>query len=440
MEKKLKVVWICHFSNQDVRKQMRFSINPIERYLRKITGYNINVENHSDYAQWITNGINTIKNHKNIELHVISPHNYLDKPTSEFYIDDVFYHFFRPSNVRLFSIIYNKLFSPKHHLYKANTKSIKTFISNINPDIIHLYGPENPYYAISVLSVSTVQYPLLVSLQTLMNHPTFIKNKSMLEGDFFERLNIEKKILQHTNYISTGVQGYGDYILKNINSNAYIFKGSLAVGEAINITPCDKKYDFVFFANNISKGIDETLQAFVIAKKKRPTIILNVFGSYNADLKDKLDQFLKQNNCFNSVIFSGRMPTHDDVLQQIKQAKIAIIPLKIDFVSSSIREAMSCGVPVISTITEGTPTLNTKRESILLSKIGDYEAMANNMVKLFDNPKYAEMISKNALITVQERYGNEVIIDRTISAYKAIIEHFKREIPISKEIAQTKLN
>ena len=51
---------------------------------------------------------------------------------------------------------------------------------------------------------------------------------------------------------------------------------------------------------------------------------------------------------------------------------------------------MAYGLPVITTITPGTPKLNDNRESVLLSPIGNHQAMADNMIKLLENKDLVE--------------------------------------------------
>lgn len=48
--------------------------------------------------------------------------------------------------------------------------------------------------------------------------------------------------------------------------------------------------------------------------------------------------------------------------------------------------------------------------SALLSHQGDYQAMADNMLKLVNAPDYAKMIQANAGLTAKERISNAQII------------------------------
>ena len=147
-----------------------------------------------------------------------------------------------------------------------------------------------------------------------------------------------------------------------------------------------------------------------------------VVGGYDEPILKSLKSILTKNEVpEQSVCFTGRLKTHEDVLHEIRKARFAILPLKIDVISGTIREAMSNGLPVVTTITQGTPSLNEKRESVLLSEAGDHDAFAKNMLKLLDNPQLADNIRKNAIDTINETYNNHLIIEKWIKAYHAIV-------------------
>ena len=65
VEKKIKVAWICHFSNEEIRNQLHFR--------KDIVGL-IKKRPMIDFAQWNTYAINEFKKFNDVELHVISPH------------------------------------------------------------------------------------------------------------------------------------------------------------------------------------------------------------------------------------------------------------------------------------------------------------------------------------------------------------------------------
>jgi len=274
----------------------------------------------------------------------------------------------------------------------------------------------------------------MVSLQTLTSEPEF-KSKDKLPSKFYDfRSKIECAVLGRVNYIGSRVQKYRQYIWENINRDVIFLNTTLAVEESVTISNVDKKYDFVSFSASIDKAADFAIEAFAIACTKYPDLTLNIIGGTPEPFTQNLKSRIKELGIERNVFFSGKLPTHDDVLKQIQLAKYALLPLKIDFISGTIREAMFAGLPIVTTVTHGTPTLNEKRKSVLLSEQGDFETMADNIIQLIESPALAKELSENGLLTVHERWNNEKDMLELVEAYKAILNHHHNGITIPREI------
>ena len=237
-----------------------------------------------------------------------------------------------------------------------------------------------------------------------------------------KQLNLCQIIIQKSQYIATDISAFTNRILKDIKPHAKFLQIALAGGTEIDTTLYDKEFDFVYFAANVEKACDDAIEAFGLLCKRYPDITLNVSGAYDANFKKKLDNRIRALNIVGNVIFTGSQKTHTDVLRQIKKSRFALLPLKVDVVSGTIREAMACGLPVVTTITEGTPALNKERQSVLLSEQGDYVAMAGNMQKLLEDDEFADFIKNNAFETVRERWSNQRIISFWHDAYIKILQ------------------
>lgn len=417
----MKILWICHFSNHKVRQKLHFSDNVIETIFRFMLCKP--KQNRADFAAWITNGIDEIEKNNDIELHIISPHYGMKYKIEEFELNGIFYHFFKPDDNFFLKRKLNSLQIKKKNEYRRNRETIKKIVDKVNPDVIHMYGAENPYYSISGLDIDTERFPYIVSLQTLMLDEEFkCKYPISLEA-YNHRAEIERKVLKNAKYIGSMIQKYRKIVWQDVNPNAIFTNTSLAVAENIKINESLKIYDFVYFAADIAKSVDFAIEAFALTCQKYPSLTLNIIGGYSYDFKQQLDNQISKLGIEGNVIFSGRLSTHEDVLKQIQKSKFALLPLKIDIISGTIREAMFSGIPVITTVTPGTPSLNENRESILISEQCDFEAMSNNMMKLIEMPELANKLKENGFVTVNERWNNEKNINKLFETYLAIINH-----------------
>ena len=416
MAEKIKVVWICHFSNELIRKHLSFDTSSIwylvQKLLKKLPYY--------DYAVWNTNGIKEFEKYsKEVELYVISPHKGLAKDV-RFECKGINYFFFKSEDDNLFDQLLQRI---THRIgcgeYRKNALKICNEIDSINPDIVHLIGAENPYYSNSILYLNDSNYITIAQLQTLLADPSLLNAYS--DKGLRLRAKSEANVIKKAQYCGTCIAKYRD-IVRLMKPDARFLDTKLAVGVSISIPDIQKKYTFVYFANDVSKAADLAVDGFIEAFKDDKTITLEIIGRCHSEFRSSLEEKLSTFGAIEAVHFKGFQPAYSDVLSLVDQAKFALLPLKADIVSSTIREAMAHGLPVVTTITEGgTLMLNEKRESVLLSDIGDNKALAANMLKLCKDESFANRIRENAFLTVEELYSNKAAMENYYKAYRQVL-------------------
>ena len=253
---KIKVVWICHFSNKDFNQKLPLKAGGLFAFLYKLyKGRELSTEI-PDFGVWNINALNEMKKHTDkVELHIIAPYPHLETKVYEYEEDGIYYHFFRPNTIIVekifnhFPILYD-VYKPS---YRGNRTVVKSLISKIEPSIVHLVGAENPYYSLAALDVPQ-NIKLIVQLQTLMSDPKFFINYPIDRRSYDYRANIEKAVIKRADYVGTTIQDYRNIILEHINSEAKFLDLKLAVGEKIKKIEKKKEYDFVYFARSINKA------------------------------------------------------------------------------------------------------------------------------------------------------------------------------------------
>lgn len=431
MEGKIRVVWLCNFSDEKTRNHIHFN----HLYFKNIISYIFlnPVPKRVDYGVWITNAIKEFEKYQDIDLTVVFPYTGIKGEKQFFDINGIHYFCYRTEEDNLIDYVRRRFFSYVKTNWDKNRTVVKEFISHLSPDIIHVIGAENPYYSSAALDFPD-NIPSVLSLQTLLSDPDFINNYPISQKSYSYRSALEKEIIKKCNYIASRIVKYNNIIKSHIKKDAIFLNMPLAVGEDIDISFEKKEYDFVYFAANINKACDIAIEAFAIAARRDSKLTLNVSGVYDAAYKSKIDARINELGIADKVFFTGSQATHSDVLRQIKKSRFALLPLKIDLISGTIREAMACGLPVVTTVTPATPSLNADRESILLSEPGDYESMANNMLKLTQDQDYASFIKMNAIKTVLERFGNKENMQKWHKGYYEILNNFKEGKPFTSDI------
>ena len=263
--------------------------------------------------------------------------------------------------------------------------------------------------------------PIIAQLQTLVSDPNFEKNYPVDKHIFRELLDSEQKVIGRAEYVGTRVISFKNIIHNIVKPNVSFLDTTLAADEPIDMSTTNKKYDFVYFAIDISKASDWAIESFAIARAKYPGLTLNIVGGYTPDFKSILDNRIKQMGLEDAVLFSGKLLNHEDVISQIKNSRYALLPLKIDYTSGTIREAMANGLPVVTTITEGTPKLNKDFQCVLLSEKNDFAQMANNMIRLIEEDGLAQTLKENSYRKSSQRISNKEIVDDYIENYRRVL-------------------
>ncbi len=412
----MRVVWVCDMSDPTIRRHLRFCRWTPLALVRRLTGKDRNY----DHSIWMSNAVREFKGCGDVEIHVISQHKGICG-VREFEDGGVHYHIFRPEDDNLLSLLKSRLSGKFRTSYRKNTRTILRLIRKIKPDLIHYIGAESPRYGESALSLPS-DIPLIVSLQTLMCDPDFLRNYPIAKQEYDYRAGLEIAVIRRADYVATTIEHFRRIIRRDIGEVKFLDM-TLAVGEPAS-APSDhpKSYDFVYFAANISKAVDYALEAFARARRRHGDITLHVIGDFSESLMADIMLRMERLGIDGGVDFTGKLPSHDDVIREIRKARFAVLPLKIDLCSNTVREAMANGIPVVTTVTPCTPDLNSDRESVLLSEKGDFDAMADNMCRLLEDADLAAALGSNGVKTVGEQFDNAKAMREWRENYRNILK------------------
>jgi len=393
-KKQIKVVWLCHFNNE---------------YISERLGIKLQFE----FAPWISRFVDIFEKNNEVEIHIISPNPNIVKYKS-FAKENIHFYFFP----YLFPLIPKRLINFFH--YRSNfiyiNTIVKYLINKINPDIIHLFGTENAYYASSILQFKN-KYPVLITIQGFAN--------KLLSSNYRirKRKKVEIKIIKNFKYYGIRDEEMKSFI-KDINPDAHFFYHEIAPykPKVSSKTNNIKKYDIVFFARVCKeKGIEDLIRALSIIKKKKNNISLCVIGqgspSYYAYLK-RLSHilFLEKN-----IIFIGELKTIEELHNFVLSSRICVLPTYADTIPGTIIESMFIGIPCISYAVGGIPSLNENEENIILVKKNDIEDLAYQIDSLLNKPDYAHSMAERAKRYVSIRWNDDIIYKSILNIYNHIL-------------------
>lgn len=150
------------------------------------------------------------------------------------------------------------------------------------------------------------------------------------------------------------------------------------------------------------------LNAFADFVKVHSDYEMHIFGvgELESDLKKQAEKL----NIKDKVIFKGFSP---NVQQEIWDSAMFVLSSDYEGISNSMIEALAMGVPVISTDCPvgGSRTYIENNINGILVPVGDKKALLEAMIKIADNPEFAEKLSMNGT-KIQEKYSLSMIADR----------------------------
>ncbi len=428
----MKIVLIGGYTSYETRCHLKLKSNKgWFGYLIKLLGLPPRVGEFRDTTPWIGNMAYRLGQVNDIELHVVAPHIRMRQKVQDFIMDGVHYHYYSTEWTSFLRMVRN------YKIWKrlqTNGRRVKKIIDSINPDIVVLSGTENPVSAVSVLY--TQQYPTYILCQTIYRNP----DRKIIQSNVNQLIwNLEKEIHQEHRYFGVYCDLHYN-ILSNLVEKAFIFDFQYPKRDYPAVEDVPTKYDFINFAFQLleKKGISDSIKALAIVKKDYPQVTLNLSGGCDEITKRKLTTLIDKLGLNENVTFTPFFERRVDLFKHIKSARFAVLPIKLDNISATVKQAMYYGLPVVTNERPGTLEVNKISECLLLSESGNIELLAEKMKLLMSNPKLADLLRNNAseYFKITKHVKDDAAV-RLVQDFSAIIANYKKGIAIPEELLHT---
>jgi len=174
----------------------------------------------------------------------------------------------------------------------------------------------------------------------------------------------------------------------------------------------------LFVGGNMQrKGLLVLIKSAPLIKKLYPTIAFNIAG-YDKYLP-KYKQICSSYNVLENFKFLGWV-SQDDLLDLYQNATLFVMPSLTEALGVVFFEAMAAGVPVIGTNVGGIPEIIHNGMNGLLVPENSAEHLAEGIIKLISDTRFANELSTNGLKTVQ-KFSTEKMMECTYQIYSKLI-------------------
>lgn len=186
-----------------------------------------------------------------------------------------------------------------------------------------------------------------------------------------------------------------------------------------------KKSNTIISIGRISptKGYEYLIKAFKKVVRFNPYFKLKIVGTPD---KSKLKYYERLKTLVNryslnyNVEFVG---FRQDVENLLTEARILIAPSVIEeSFGRVVIEAFACGVPVIATEIGGFKEIIDNGQDGILVEPKNSEQIADSILKLLDDSRYAEKLAVRARKKVEKHYTMKECLDETEKIYSRVLE------------------
>jgi glycosyltransferase involved in cell wall biosynthesis len=229
-------------------------------------------------------------------------------------------------------------------------------------------------------------------------------------------LNSAKYVFAESNYTKNL---YAD-LMKDISS-LKVIAPSLDVGKFKPISNYDAN-EYILSVGRFSdkrKNLELLLQSyseFLKISKIKPNLVI---VSQNQIL-DEHYKLIKELELEDKIIIKINL-NQDELIAAYQFAKLFILPSLEEGLGIVLLEAMSCGVPVVSTKCGGPESIINEGENGYIIDSFEPQRLANRLQEILENSERLSRLSKSCRDYVLNNYSTKIISDKLFEQYKLLL-------------------
>jgi len=314
-------------------------------------------------------------------------------------------------------------------------------INEVEPDVIHIHGTENPFGCI----IDIINIPVIISIQGNLTIYSYKYYSSI--GKEYLNISERRKVFFRSSFKS----GYDRQVKMAKVEQKNLLKCQHIIGRTrwdkritrvlapdsdyhhVDEILRDEFYDkiwqkknkskFVIFttnANNFYKGFETISEAVYLLNKIGLNIEWRVAGIDKGDLIVKVvKKKLKKKFPKSGLKLLGRISA-TELVESLLDSNVYVMSSHIENSPNNLCEAMILGMPCIATNAGGTASMLNDGEDGILIQDGDPWVMSGAVVELMENEELAIQYGKKAREKALKRHNKKTIVENLINVYSMI--------------------
>ena len=430
MMKKTKILWICNV--------------PIPRIAENM---NINVPN---ICGWLTGFANSIEKIDDIELYIAFPQLGIKEIKTGTVGKINYYAFSQPKLLGILPV------EDQIHESKYMRAHLKTIISKVSPDVLHIFGTEYPH---SLVATEEFNNPdrTVINIQGLpsfywMHFNNGIPYKELkrftlsniARGNLIKQAQKMKRrgfteiaTIKKSGHV-IGRTDWDEACTKEINPNIKYHFCNESLRDSFysgvwKYQNCEKHTIFMSQASTPIKGLHFMLRAMPEILRVYPDAHLYVAGNDltktdNLYCKLKISSFAKYIKSLidkyelkDKVTFTGTL-TEQKMKERFLKSNVFVSPSTIENSPNSLGEAMLLGVPCISSDVGGVKNLMKHEEEGYVYQPDASYMLAYYVKKIFEMEKQSEVLGEHAKVHATKTHSREQNLKILLDIYEKILK------------------
>lgn len=336
-------------------------------------------------------------------------------------IKELLRHFFKILNLKklyhfersIFSIdsIYRDLDIRVSNYIKSNAKNIDAIYSYEDcalnsfqlakkKEIRTIYDLTSPYW---ILKEKLLKEEVQLHPQWNLTASEIFSTEKSLNKD--KEISLSDQIIVASNFSAKSLEYYKQ---KKLNIKIIPYGCPKHASTKMNIRKINEKLKIIYAGRLVlSKGIQYLIESLHNVDLPWELEIAGLCPEPPEQISKRLSLFLKDSRCN----FLGQI-SNDKLLEKMKNSHIFMLPSLYEGFGQVLLEAISCGLPVITTENTGGPDFIKNGHNGFITPIRDTKQTIEILQKLYHNEDFRISISENSIITSKEfsweKYNNQI--------------------------------
>lgn len=325
----------------------------------------------------------------------------------------------------------------------ANKKAWEEIRQKAQPNIVIVWGTETRFAYLAMKIMRGIPMVIFVQgvMESIFNHyydgiPDKYKcttirdivnrlNSHSMVNSLMRQVDFEREMFQ----IASGVIVENDWcedVCKSINPSLDVYRIQIPIrdvfcSERWSIDSIHRHTIFTNAGGYPIKGHHILFQALGIVKRKYPDVKCHVPGmplSLFQNYKRRtgyiklLEDIIRNEGLADNIVYTGVL-TSEQMVGYLSTCHAYVMPSVMENHSSSLIEAMLVGTPSIGSLVGGTADYVRHKQNAVLYNSIDAKSLAGNIIRIFEDDKYAVSLSLNALKLREERardFGEKMLL------------------------------